>query len=311
MIGQCAKPNRSAGGPAGFTLVELLVVIMVITILAGIVLGGIGMARDAARQAKTEALIAKLHPVIMQKYESYATYRVPIDTTGLPARTAAELRLKALRIIMKYEMPDRWEDVLDTDPSQLSDIEVSASLPGGGTVTRKMKYPALSYVYAAYKQSHEVLGEFSPAECLYMIVAVGDPEAMENFRQNEIGNADDKSGDTFPEFLDGWGRPIMFLRWAPGFSSEFGGLSEIQTGNPQVDHDPFDPQGLQPDAFHLIPLIYSGGADQKYDIDLAPDARDLSPTEAPYVSQLGQPADDPNDADGELNHADNVHNHAM
>ncbi len=305
MIGRFAKPKRSTGPAAGFTLIEWLVVIMVIAILAGIVLGAIGMAQDAARKAKTKALIAKLHLVIMERYESYDTRRVPIDTSELPPKVAAELRLQALRMLMKYEMPDRWNDVPD-NPDSLGTIQVKA-----GSITREMPYPALSYVYAAYKQSRQMnpQGEgegFGQAECLYMIVAVGHPEAMENFRLNEIGNADEGTGDEFPEFLDGWGRPIMFLRWAPGFSSELGGPSQIQSGNPMQDHDPSDPLRLDPTAFHLIPLIYSGGADQKYDINGG-----KGTLNGPYNLQIGRPVDNPDNPDGQLNHGDNVHNHAI
>ena len=80
----------------------------------------------------------------------------------------------------------------------------------------------------------------------------------------------------------------------------------IQTGDADQDPDPFDTHRVDPSAFHLIPLVYSGGADKKYDIDLAKEART-----GPYSLQMGRPADDPNDADGKLNHADNIHNHAI
>ena len=75
------------------------------------------------------------------------------------------------------------------------------------------------------------------AEMLYMIVSMGSPEAMEQFNQSEIGDTD---GNGWPEFLDGWGRPIFFLRWAPGFSP----YSDIQTMADPIkhDHDPFDPR---------------------------------------------------------------------
>jgi hypothetical protein len=62
---------------------------------------------------------------------------------------------------------------------------------------------------------HAQLHEHAPSECLYMIVAAGGEEARRQFRTNEIGDTDN---DGFPEILDGWGRPIFFLRWAPGFN---------------------------------------------------------------------------------------------
>ena len=86
---------------------------------------------------------------------------------------------------------------------------------------------------------------------------------MEHFNQSEIGDTD---GNGYPEFLDGWGRPIFFLRWAPGCSTNHttggvrDGYSDIQSGDPVKDHDPFDPRGVDTNAYNLIPLIYSNGA---------------------------------------------------
>ena len=64
---------------SGFTLIELLVTITIIGILAGISLGAIRYARIATAEAKTKATIAKLNALVMQRYESYMTRRVPID----------------------------------------------------------------------------------------------------------------------------------------------------------------------------------------------------------------------------------------
>ncbi len=63
---------------SGFTLVELLVTITIIGILTGLALGAVHYARQAAAEAKTKATIAKLHAIVMQRYESYMTRRVPL-----------------------------------------------------------------------------------------------------------------------------------------------------------------------------------------------------------------------------------------
>ncbi|MGD0384148.1 MAG: type II secretion system protein, partial [Thermoguttaceae bacterium] len=96
---------------SAFTLVELLVTIAIISILAGISLGAIRYARHAAVEAKTKATIAKLNDLVMRRYESYITRRVPIDTTGMNPRNAARLRYLALLDLMRMEMPERTYDI--------------------------------------------------------------------------------------------------------------------------------------------------------------------------------------------------------
>jgi hypothetical protein len=77
-------------------------------------------------------------------------------------------------------------------------------------------------------------------------------DATEFFRTDEMGDID---GDNVPEFWDGWGRPIEFIRWPAGFSSIVQQLSFAT--NP----DPFDPANASGGDYGLIPLIYSTGPD--------------------------------------------------
>lgn len=244
-----------SGVRAAFTMVELLVVIVIIGIMAGMVLGALNAARNTAREAATKATIAKLNAIIMQKYESYMTRRVTIPTpAGLTAvqleqwnrpSNVARRRLDAIRDLMRMEMPDAARDI-DDPPYPFA---------SGACVQE----PALHALYAAHPID---LNSTCPsAQCLYMIVSMSTPEAMEQFSSSEIGTVTDTSGNTRQVFIDAWGRPIMFFRSAPGFRSP------IQTGDPTNDHDPFDSRNIEPSAFHLIPLIYSAGADGLYGLD--------------------------------------------
>ncbi len=122
--------------------------------------------------------------------------------------------------------------------------------------------------------------KYESAQCLYKVVSLGSPEAMEQFNQAEIGMVEDPAGVNHPVFIDGWGTPICWLRWAPGFSNWTGfpsnaptnpGDSDIQTGYAGSDSDPFDPRGIDyhpidspPRGYHLIPLICSAGPDEQF-----------------------------------------------
>jgi len=303
-------------------------------------LGALHASSEAGKEHATKATITKLHNIIMERYESYMTRRMPISTTGMPPQVAAEYRLWVLRDLMRMEMPDAFSDVQgrsaypdtsavdrpDNIPLELDAVTIqSFSWPGmpertgnpafvvngdhwvvgimprftdpPGTpptycnVQRKITTPALARLYWQSLNSGTTPSpDNSPAQCLYMVVSMGSPEALEHFNQNEIGTVGGR-----PVFIDGWGNPIMWLRWAPGFSScqdlGFTGPSEIQTGIAQAyqlkddsgnllfnpdgtpmmsgeDHDPFDSRKVDADAFLLVPLIYSAGSDGVYDIDL-------------------------------------------
>ncbi len=236
-----------------------MVTISIIAIMAALVMGALHAARETAAAAATKATIAKLNAIIMQRYEGYLTRRVPVNLSGLSTLNAAQDRLYALRDLMRMEMPDHPTDIT-SGPITLPNSHNS--------ITR----PALSQLYLNRLTNNPPMvngviqtnGQNGGAELLYMIVSMGSPGAMEQFSQSEIGDTDHNG---YPEFLDGWGRPIFFLRWAPGCSANHvnssgvrDGYSDIQSGNPTTDHDPFDVYEFDITAYHLIPLIYSDGA---------------------------------------------------
>ncbi len=262
----------------GFTLTEMLVTITVIALLAGLALAGLHSARETARIAKTKSTVMKLHNIVMEMYGSYQTRRLPISTTGLSPKQAAEARLKAIRDIMRMEMPERWSDV-DTGPLFVS--------------TR----PALSNAYVRYKLERSPSGDVSSAECLYMLVTLSDAESREDFSESEVGDTDN---DGAPEFVDAWGHPIYFFRWAPGFLPSNGADTDLQTGDVDTDHDPLDTMRVDSLAYRLVPLIYSAGPDGASGLDAASSYTWNNDT---YSQTFGRPT--------EGTHYDNIHNHRL
>jgi prepilin-type N-terminal cleavage/methylation domain-containing protein len=293
-----------------FTLVEILVTISIVAILAAMTMGVVHSAREMAAATATKATITKLNAIIMRRYEGYLIRRAPIDTSKMSPVPAARARLDAIRDLMRMEMPDAATDITQ-GPIPFS----------WGSV----KEPALHRLYAANPPTADHDG----AQCLYLIVSRGSPEAMQQFSQSELGTVDGK-----PCFIDGWGNPIMFLRWAPGYSNcpviGMNGRSSIQSGVAQLqnvpananigaaraipapndpsrkilvaDHDPFDTRNVDGFAFHLIPLIYSAGSDGVYAIELGTGAFNGNP----YNNlDLGKPQTNQNagkDVDNITNH---------
>jgi prepilin-type N-terminal cleavage/methylation domain-containing protein len=276
MICAVQKPDAAAdrGRTAGFTLVELMVVLVVLAMLAALTLSGLAATRDRAKADKTRSTIRKLNGIVIPQYESYLNRRVRLggsafetslwnsgaspsyirgaSPTITPSTSAPANRLWGLRLVMALEMPDQWADVAPNVP-----IPSWAVTP---PVAR----------YAAYKAGVGTPSTaYESAECLAMLVVRGgfDADAIESFRADELGDVDK---DQCPEILDGWGRPIGFIRWPTGYDLP------PQFKNVNANPDPFDPMRVSeaityPDPssaqtdYGTTPLIFSGGANGALD----------------------------------------------
>ena len=239
--------NRSRDRVA-FTLVELLVVVTIISILAATAMFVLFSAETYAREGKTRTRVTALHRLTMDVWESYASRRVNVSPT--PAATFDDRKQAAIDAMLAMDMPDRWEEITGVAENDRSALSKAYSL----------RMPA------SPSTKHEA------AECLYLIVAVA-AQGLDHFHANDIGDVD---GDGAPEFVDAWGRPIYFLRSAPGFPS------------PLVD----------PGETNPFPIVYSGGPDKKYGLQLV--AGQALALGAPLEDGGGNPTDD---------YIDNIHSH--
>lgn len=282
------------GGPRrAFTLIELVVVIVILSILAGLTLSGLAGARQRAKIDKTRSTIRKLHEIVIPIYESYVEKRYsPIATVADKKTTIAAKQLCWKRMLMTLDMPDQWADV---------------GLPAFGSSVISVGYTpsAASLRYAAIKSGLPNLSPaYESAECLQMIVVRGGfaPDAVEQFRSDEIGDFDK---DGAPEFLDGWGRPISFIRWPAGADwsvvqqTAANVASAVAAGTLPAGSkpapDPMDPLKVTADSPNdtnspydtaLIPLIYSGGPNSALD-EPTPTGGDYGLTTSRMVAASG------------------------
>ena len=167
------------------------------------------------------------------------------------------------------------------------------------------EYPLLYYYWTNFQQwgGYNRLIEGGRLPCraalLFLIIQNLNPEALEAFRGNEVG----RDGSGMLVFLDAWGKPIRFLRWAPGFTD-----SDLMH---ETIPDPTD-ERAGATGWLLYPLIYSAGADGVYGIwtggenppppMVGPDGI-LEPFAPPY-GEYGRPH-----PIGSNRHFDNIHNH--
>jgi hypothetical protein len=208
------------------------------------------------------------------------------------------------------EMPQNWMEV-EMEPIPLTI---------GGKTYRLEDSPLRNY----YKQH----GAASSSELLFLIIQNLNPEALEAFRGSEVADTD---GDGFLEFVDAWGRPIQFLRWAPAFPDSDlqqnilalcdpkyvpkRNIEDNRTWWKNKDQRLLDAMAsaskrhsFQLDGqansigWFLYPLIYSAGPDGKYGIDEGDNAV-IGTDEIvdPYAFPYGMPSGS--------SHLDNIHNH--
>jgi prepilin-type N-terminal cleavage/methylation domain-containing protein len=225
----------------GFTLVELMVVLVIIAILSGLSLGGLARAASRTKADLSEFIIRKISDAITEHYETYEDLR-------LSGKSLTDVRQR-----MREELPDSWFDVFGSSGSNLT---IAPTTPAGRAYARH------------YGSGPAPTAQYAGAECLYMIISQSGlfTDVLAGIRAEQIGDIDN---DGRREFLDGWKQPISFIRWAPGFSSDppsapapRRALSLIQIADPSNYHDPVDIDNADPAAFAMIPLVYSSGPDR-------------------------------------------------
>jgi hypothetical protein len=112
-----------------------------------------------------------------------------------------------------------------------------------------------------------------------------------------------------PEILDGWGKPIAFLRWAPGFIHPHSTLQKTDAADPL---DPTGARGVPPNTYALYPFVFSAGADAAYDIAVEKSSGNLqysatTPKNNPFTTDGGQLMGSP--VTSTTGWQDNIHNH--
>lgn len=344
------SPRRSPTRRRGFTLIELMVVILIIGILGSMVMSALYMARESSKKHQTRATIQKLHSVLMESYESYQTRRLPLSMSPAERATAngraqfASLRMRVLWDTMRTELPDSYRD-----------IEVPGGWPNYGGSQRDA-YAAWAVRNSAVRQlyQHVIANSAQPgyrdmyasAECLYMIVNYGTgANNYAPFLETEIGDLDE---DGMPEFIDGWARPIHFIRWPAGFIPQMDVTTDLQTAAPNPASSASHYVPLRPDAFdklgvarpggllappltmqaggldiygfNLVPLIYSSGPDGVEGLRLPADTVSEAALSNPWTAFDGggryfkgtpyHRAHLPGNEEGG-GYLDNIHNHAL
>jgi prepilin-type N-terminal cleavage/methylation domain-containing protein len=269
----------------GFTLVELLVVILIIAIMASLITAVIGNSLNSARAAATRATITKVHRLLEERRQAIARMnlrtkiqivrRSMADVPGLNNKDVA--RIVTLKELMRAHLPQRLKDLSGPDRAwgTSDDSPVLAQL--------KKLNPSFRQGPPVFPSQHTMTTTSS--ELLYVALTMGSGGTAIDFNSSEVVDSD---GDGLMELVDGWGNPLRFYRWPTALVTEFRNSVPrpvellIDGGNAQLwNKDPDDPIGRfnkwlsnsnvnthgkvqgrfhWPSTFH-VPLVVSAGQD--------------------------------------------------
>lgn len=301
------EPKPRPSTRRGFTLVEILVVIVILGVMGGMVVTAVNGVTRSARHARTKMIISAVDGVIQEQYDSYKYRPFPIvlpnfsrTTTGTPPVTlnyevlayeAARVRLIMTRDSQRMELPDKKLDVVTAGGTIQGPIGITAvanqiAENSDGKVLRyfndssnpRWQFPVtwsparkVKTYYDRYQANVSAGNTWTAqnegAECLYLIMAtsfVAGSPAIDSIPNSNIGDTD---GDGMLEILDGWGQPLLFVRWPTNYTDPTAG---VQTTIPD-EFDPFRSDfgytvADETAPYSLRPLIVSAGSDGLFGI---------------------------------------------
>ena len=234
-----ATPITDSSQPrAGFSLIELLVVMTIMAILASLAFVVLGASGNAAREASTKSAIRILSGALRNRADAFHDLTASVsltdpDVPGAGAKTrvfrdqastlqrwyfnAGNLDFPRSQVtfevfvrkaMFKALFPQREEDLYGyngvLDSGGLDDSPLLARMYQGGSFSTSWK-----------GRNGSGNPQADSSELLYLSLTEGDVLGLP---AAEIGGIDnsmigDTDGDGNLEFLDGWGRPLQFYNW--------------------------------------------------------------------------------------------------
>ena len=264
-----------------------MIVILIISLLAALVLGVASVAGETAREQHSRHVVERLHTLLIDYYNTYKTRRARLNPnvekevrlelgSGPKVGLAmAEARLYAMREMMLMDIPDRWSDVLlqrieDFNPSN---VFKPLYLSERTQIVERL-FAQISAAPWPHERSH------GPAK------HAGRNPAQPRRRMPVHGHHDRHGRRRSPDAVRRKLHRRLRRRRCAGVRRRLeaphqfpplgaGYISQIQmdmktlstksaTASTEIakDHDPFDMFRVDPNAFRLVPLIYSPGRNE-------------------------------------------------
>jgi type II secretory pathway pseudopilin PulG len=226
----------------GFTLIELMVVVLLIITLAALSAGAFYKIQAAQRTGATEATVRKVQILLDGRWKSVlddARRSVPDQVLAMAGGDKERATSLWTYAKLKNEFPERFNEVWTQPPTPGTPVSINL---GGAVLTPRSVFTAI----ASKQYNPPPTDQEQAAALLYAALTAtgsgGTGGEMDGLNQ-QVGTT--PSGLTV--FVDNWGTPITFVRWAspPEVQSEpFSRPNVVQTrAGPFQTQNPLDPTG--------------------------------------------------------------------
>lgn len=196
--------SRTSTRP-GFTLVELLVTLGIITLLATILIVAIGRMGVKAREEATVALIRKISNQVQERLEAFERLKSQQQFKNLaisrslvyvsPSDTESRKQIIGFKILHRELFPQSIEEIRLWNSADYSLLTTTYN-PSLATQNDPNRYT----------ESSEALYFFLTRSSVPGIPTVDTGE----YKASDVADTD---GDGLMEFIDAWGKPLRFYRW--------------------------------------------------------------------------------------------------
>jgi prepilin-type N-terminal cleavage/methylation domain-containing protein len=252
---------------AGYTLLELIVVIGIIVLLASFTAGAVFRLRASQQEKNTNTHLLKIHGAFMQQYSSAVDRIKKEDPPQLMKELtknqdgtydAARAKAMHLKLRLRQEFPENFGEVFSTGqlgpyPGPTGQIYKYVSKPAYlAAIKNPLQSPPNTFLEPVDPKGNPIQ-EGQAAAMLFLILSQGQGGTdanPESIAPTKLIDYPQTGGGTVSlrVFVDEWGTPISFRRLADDDMTDvltdlnqppYVTLAQVQSGN----MDPQDPEG--------------------------------------------------------------------
>ena len=246
---------------AGFTLTELLVVIIIVSLLSALTLGALRSGGIRAKEDSARSFIVHLSESLLEFYEE-------LDDQGMMSRDTVGSNTwdywSTNPPLRSYDI--RWQlpvTRLDALQRALGNLNTLTPYQAGSSL------PPFGPSYNSYWQNIATGGANQSAECLYMIMTQTGyfVDFLETLHATQVADTD---GNELNEFIDPWGTAIR-LEFSPERPEPDLNANGVLEAFGQLNQEDHNANGVRDTTAILsiqnLPIIHSAGVDQEFGTD--------------------------------------------